>query len=112
MAEVLRAEHYSRHIRIWSRGVDRHIFRPEARDMEWRRSLGIADAMPVIGFVGRLVLEKGLDVVADAAAELQRRGVPHAMLIVGDGPARGWLEERLPGAIFTGFQTGHALARA
>ena len=112
MAEVLRAEHYSRHIRIWSRGVDRHIFRAQARDMEWRRGLGIADDLPVIGFVGRLVLEKGLDVVAETAAELRRRGVPHAMLIVGDGPARGWLEERLPGAIFAGFQTGNALARA
>lgn len=112
MAEVLRAEDYSRHIRIWSRGVDRHIFRPAARDMAWRRSLGIADDTPVIGFVGRLVLEKGLDVVADVAALLRARGLPHAMLVVGDGPARGWLEERLPGAIFAGFQTGDALARA
>ena len=39
--------------------------------MAWRRSLGIADSDVVIGFVGRLVLEKGLDVVAAASAELQ-----------------------------------------
>jgi glycosyltransferase involved in cell wall biosynthesis len=112
MAEVLRAEGYSQKVRIWSRGVDRHIFRPDARDMAWRRSLGIADTVPVIGFVGRLVLEKGLDILADVAAALQARGVPHHVLVVGDGPARGWIEERLPGATFAGFLTGPELARA
>jgi len=112
MAEVLKAEGYSKRVRIWSRGVDRHIFRPDMRDMAWRRSLGIADDVPVIGFVGRLVLEKGLDIVAAVGAELRERGVRHHMLVVGDGPARDWIAERLPGATFTGFLTGEALARA
>jgi glycosyltransferase involved in cell wall biosynthesis len=112
MADVLRREGYSEKVRIWSRGVDRHIFRPDARDMEWRRSLGIADNTPVIGFVGRLVLEKGLDIVAATVAELARRGVPHRLVVVGDGPARAEFEAQVPGAIFLGFQTGNALARA
>lgn len=112
MADVLRAEGYSTRVGIWSRGVDRHIFRPEARDMEWRRSLGIADAVPVIGFVGRLVLEKGLDIVAAVAAELTARGIAHRMLIVGEGPAREWIEEKLPDAVYTGFLGGRDLARA
>ena len=112
MAEVLRREGYSEKVRIWSRGVDRHIFRPEARDMGWRRGLGIADDTPVIGFVGRLVLEKGLDIVAAAVAELRRRTVPHHLLVVGDGPARAEFEADVPGATFAGFQTGHDLGRA
>lgn len=112
MAAVLRDEGYSERIHIWSRGVDRHIFRPEARDMAWRDSLGIALGTPVIVFVGRLVLEKGLDIVSAVGEELRRRGVPHHMLVVGDGPARQWFEERMPGASFIGFQTGAALGRA
>ena len=112
MAEVLMAEGYSKRVKIWSRGVDRHIFRPDMRDMGWRRSLGVSDDVPVIGFVGRLVLEKGLDIVAGVAAELKARGVRHHMLVVGDGPARDWLTERLPDASFAGFLTGADLARA
>jgi glycosyltransferase involved in cell wall biosynthesis len=112
MADVLRREGYSDKVRIWSRGVDRHIFTPAARDMDWRRSLGIADETPVVGFVGRLVLEKGLDIVAATVAALKARGVPHRLLVVGDGPARAEFEADVPGAVFAGFQTGAALGRA
>jgi glycosyltransferase involved in cell wall biosynthesis len=80
--------------------------------MAWRRAHGIADETPVIGFVGRLVLEKGLDVVAATVGELRRRGVPHHLLVVGDGPARAEFEADVPGATFVGFQTGHDLGRA
>lgn len=112
MADVLRREGYSDKVRIWSRGVDRHIFRPAARDMAWRRSLGLADDVVVIGFVGRLVLEKGLDVVAATVAELARRGVPHRLLVVGDGPAREAFAADVPDACFAGFLTGADLGRA
>lgn len=112
MAEVLQAGGYSNQVRIWSRGVDHALFNPAARSMEWRRSLGIADETPIILFVARLVLEKGLDVLADAGAALAARNVPHHMLVVGDGPARGWIEERLPHATYAGFLSGTDLARA
>ncbi|QMW21482.1 glycosyltransferase family 4 protein [Sandaracinobacteroides saxicola] len=112
MAELLRAQGWSRHVGIWSRGVDGTRFDPARRDLAWRRELGIADADIVVGFVGRLVKEKGLDVVADAAALLRRRGVAHRLLVVGEGPARDWIEERLPDAIFTGFLGGDDLGRA
>lgn len=112
MAALLRDEGYSSRVRIWSRGVDRGRFNAGRRSLEWRRSLGIADQELVLGFVGRLVLEKGLDIVAATSARLTADGVAHRVLVVGDGPARGWLEERLPTAIFTGFQGGDALGRA
>lgn len=96
----------------WSRGVDKAMFNPGRRSMAWRQALGIADREVVIGFVGRLVLEKGLDMVAAATAELKRRGVAHKLLVVGEGPARARFEEQVPDAIFTGFLSGEALATA
>lgn len=112
MAEVLRKQRMGFDISIWSRGVDREIFHSGRRDTAWRRSFGIADDEVVIGFLGRMVMEKGLDVFSDTMDELRNRGVPHKILAVGDGPARGWLESRLPGTAFAGFQSGADLGRA
>ena len=111
-AAVLRAQRMNRHIYIWSRGVDREQFNPGRRDMAWRRGLGIADEELAIGFLGRLVLEKGLDVFAAAIKELRERGVPHHPLVIGDGPARGWFEEQMPNGVFVGQQVGADLGRA
>ena len=113
IAAILRAQRMNRHISIWSRGVDREQFSPERRDMEWRRALGIADDEFVIAFLGRIVMEKGLDVYADAIDELVARKVPHRALIIGEGPARPGFEERLGSrAIFVGHQEKEGLARA
>jgi phosphatidylinositol alpha 1,6-mannosyltransferase len=112
MAQLLRDQRMNYDVGIWSRGIDRDIFQPSRRDMAWRRSLGIADDETAIGFVGRLVMEKGLDVFADAIDELARRQVKHRVLVVGDGPAREWFERRLPDAVFAGFQAGNDLGRA
>lgn len=112
MAQLLREQRMSYDVGIWTRGIDKEIFHPGRRDMGWRRSIGIADDQPVIGFVGRLVMEKGLDVFSDAIDQLATRQVPHKVLIVGEGPAREWFENRLPDAVFTGFQSGADLGRA
>ena len=74
--------------------------------------MGIAPDDVVIGFVGRLVMEKGLDVFADTIDQLERRQVRHKVLVVGEGPAREWFEKRLPHAVFAGFQKGEDLGRA
>jgi glycosyltransferase involved in cell wall biosynthesis len=100
------------HAATWSRGVDKERFSPARRSPKWRRSLGLADSDVVIGFVGRLVLEKGLDMVAAAVGELKRRGVAHKLLVVGEGPARAKFEAQVPDAIFTGFLNGTMLATA
>ncbi|HTN13933.1 MAG TPA: glycosyltransferase family 1 protein [Sphingomonadaceae bacterium] len=112
MVDVLHAQGMNPDIGIWSRGVDRAIFNPGARSLEWRRSLGIADDEVAIGFLGRLVMEKGLDVFADTIDELKQRGVAHKVLVVGEGPARAWFAERVPDACFAGFQAGADLGRA
>lgn len=112
MAQVLREQRMNYDVSIWSRGVDREIFDPSRRDTAWRRSLGIADDEVAIGFLGRLVMEKGLDVFSDTIDELRRRNIAHKVLVIGEGPARGWFEARLPGAVFAGFQGGADLGRA
>ncbi len=112
MADLMRDDGLGKDIGIWARGIDTSIFNPERRSLEWRRSLGIADEEVVIGFLGRLVMEKGLDVFADTIRELTARGVKHRVLIVGDGPARGWLEDRLPYAVYVGFLSGSDVGQA
>jgi glycosyltransferase involved in cell wall biosynthesis len=112
VAVILRAQRMNRDIAIWARGVDRDQFNPERRDLEWRRSKGIADDELVVAFLGRIVMEKGLDVFAEAILALIDRGVRHRVLVIGEGPARGWFEQQLPDAIFTGQLTGSDLARA
>ena len=110
-AQVLREQRMNYDINIWSRGIDREQFNPERRSMEWRRALGIGDDEFVVGFHSRLVMEKGLDVFSDVIDALKYRGVAHRVLIIGEGPARGWLEARLPDAVFAGFLSGTDLAR-
>ncbi|NBC88128.1 MAG: glycosyltransferase [Alphaproteobacteria bacterium] len=97
---------------LWSRGVDRTIFASSRRNPEWRRALGLADDDVAVVFLGRLVMEKGLDIFAETIVQLRKRAVPHRVLVIGDGPARGWFEEALPGGIFAGFKTGAALGEA
>ena len=111
-AAVLRAQRMNRNIAIWSRGVDRAQFNPERRNLEWRRSLGIGDEEMVVAFLGRIVMEKGLDVFAAVHDELNAKGVPHKVLVIGEGPARPWFEKALPNGIFVGHQEGPDLARA
>ncbi|MGB7373662.1 glycosyltransferase family 4 protein [Pontixanthobacter sp.] len=112
MVEVLQEQDMNDDISIWSRGVDRTIFASDRRDTRWRRGLGIADGDVAIVFLGRLVMEKGLDIFAETIIELRRRQLPHKVLVIGDGPARKWFQQNLPGGIFAGFQTGADLGKA
>jgi len=112
IAAILRAQRMNRDIAIWARGIDREQFNPARRDLGWRRGLGIADDEMVVAFLGRIVMEKGLDVFSDSMRLLTERKVPHRVLVIGEGPARPWFEQQLPDAVFVGHQTGPDLARA
>ncbi len=75
-----------------------------------RRLLGIGEGETVAGYAGRLSVEKGLAYLIEAVSILKGRGERLRLLIVGDGPERGSLEEmtRAKGVedmvIFAGFQ--------
>ena len=108
MADELREEGIGRDIRIWARGVDSNLFHPNKRDLEWRRSLGFNDDDIVASFVGRVVLEKGIDVFAESIARIPNMKA----LIVGEGPERERFQQKLPQAKFTGYLKGENLAKA
>jgi glycosyltransferase involved in cell wall biosynthesis len=97
-------------VELWERGIDVARFSPAYRDVELRRSIGAED-VPVLLFVGRLVKEKNLDDLVEAAKVLRAWDAEFKLVIVGDGPMREELQERIPGAVFPGFQYGVDLAR-
>jgi glycosyltransferase involved in cell wall biosynthesis len=77
-------------------------FDPAAVD----RTVASPDAADVV-FTGRLIAEKGVDLLIDAVARLSGQGMAIRCRIVGDGPERDALRERAartaPGVIaFTG----------
>ncbi len=112
MAVILKDQNMHDDISIWSRGINREIFDPSKRSNEWRQSLGIDDDEVVIGFLGRLVMEKGLDIFAQTIEVLRNSKQKFKILIVGKGPAQNWFAQKIPEAIFTGFQSGPNLGRA
>ncbi|MCT2400392.1 glycosyltransferase family 4 protein [Novosphingobium mangrovi (ex Huang et al. 2023)] len=110
-AQTMQAQGMGENIGIWTRGVDTQTFSPARRDLEWRRAHGFGDE-PVIAFLGRLVVEKGLGDFADTIARLRAENARFRILVIGDGPARAEFAERLRDAVFIGFQHGVELARA
>ncbi len=111
-AAILRAQRMNRDISIWTRGIDRVQFNPARRSEAFRAGHGLGADEMVVSFLGRLVLEKGLDVFADAIDAALARGTKLRVLVIGEGPARAWFAERLPSAVFTGELTGADLATA
>lgn len=98
-------------LEVIGRGVDCAQFSPARRSATLRASWGATDSTPVLLYVGRLASEKNVP-LAFRAYEAVRARVPNAkMVIVGDGPLRGRLQQQSPEAIFVGPQSGVALAQ-
>lgn len=87
--------------RIWSRGIDTHLFRPDGARHEELTSL----PGPVLLYVGRVAAEKNLDAFLGA-------DVIGTKVVVGDGPALPSLRHLYPHALFTGALSGEELASA
>lgn len=89
---------------LWRPGVDTTAFTPALRDdwlhSSWSRARSREVPLVVVGYVGSL--HKRHD-VRRLAALASLPGV--RPVIIGDGPQRGWLEERLPDAKLTGTLT-------
>jgi phosphatidylinositol alpha 1,6-mannosyltransferase len=90
---------------LMPRGVDTITFSPEHRDKT-------AETF-VLGFCGRLSIEKNVFLLGRIRTELLARGISNfSFLIVGHGKEEAWLREHLPNAEFTGVLRGHDLARS
>jgi glycosyltransferase involved in cell wall biosynthesis len=92
---------------LMTRGVDTEAFSPAYRDRD------VSDADFVLGFVGRLSVEKNVALLVTIEEQLRQRGADDfRFLIVGHGGEETWLRERLRRAEFTGVLRGADLARA
>jgi glycosyltransferase involved in cell wall biosynthesis len=111
-ADTLREMGIQTPITIWGRGVDRDQFNPKRRNIAWRKQHGIKDDEVAIVFLGRLVLEKGLDVFAEVLTLVQKQHKNVRPLIIGDGPARKHFESHLKNGVFVGFKVGNDLGEA
>jgi glycosyltransferase involved in cell wall biosynthesis len=64
-------------------GVDSVHFRPQAPDLELAHALGIDRSIPVLGLVGRLTHDKGVDTMINAMALLHADHVTCQLLVLG-----------------------------
>jgi glycosyltransferase involved in cell wall biosynthesis len=96
----------------WPRGVHAEFFRPDrpGRD-RIRRAYGWKPDDLVITYVSRIAPEKNVEHLAEAFEIVAAQRPDVKFLLVGDGPSRPELEQRLGTfARFAGYQTGEALA--
>ncbi|MFI7602930.1 glycosyltransferase family 4 protein [Actinoplanes sp. NPDC049681] len=97
--------HGVRRVHLWRRGVDDVRFHPRRRSGGIRRALAPRGEV-LAGFVGRLAVEKQVELLAGVS---RLPGV--RLVVVGDGPAAGMLRRALPEAVFLGARHGDQLAR-
>jgi glycosyltransferase involved in cell wall biosynthesis len=81
-------------LHVFPNGVDPCLFRPGHRDPTVRARFGLADER-VVGFVGGLRPWHGVEVLPDLLQRLLERRSDVRLLVVGDGPLRSSLQERL-----------------
>jgi glycosyltransferase involved in cell wall biosynthesis len=92
---------------LMPRGVDAELFRPENRKRDPE------DRDHVLGFVGRLSIEKNVTLLAQVQEELEAKGhKSFRFLIVGHGAEEQWLRDRMPRAEVPGVLKGQALSTA
>jgi glycosyltransferase involved in cell wall biosynthesis len=98
-------------IRHYPRGVDTDFFTPAKRNDELRRELGAGPDTTVLLYVGRVSKEKNLAVLTDAMGRIGASGNDAMLVVVGDGPYRKGMEEKLADrrVVFTGYKGGDEL---
>lgn len=112
-AHMLRAQGFE-HLRIWPRGVDTTLFRPERRNTtlreHWLSEHGTTHTKTILLYVGRISREKNLDLLVDAYQHMDHERCH--LVMVGDGPALAETQQALHNVpvTFTGYLTGEALA--
>jgi glycosyltransferase involved in cell wall biosynthesis len=89
---VARASGYSGPATLIGYGVDQVAFRPQDREAA-RAEFGLSGF--TVGYVGRIVEEKGLDDALDALALLPDSAEPVSLAILGEGPHAPALRRRV-----------------
>jgi phosphatidylinositol alpha 1,6-mannosyltransferase len=89
---------------LWTRGVDAVRFDPAKRSAALHAELAPGGEL-LVGYIGRLAVEKRVDLLAQVARQPGVR-----LVIVGSGPAEAAVRRALPGALFLGQCGGEELA--
>ena len=100
-----------RRVKLWPKAVDTVMYHPDKRSSQMRSRLSDGHPeQPLVVYVGRIAVEKRLDVLRGAMDRMP--GV--RLAIVGSGPAREQLERDFAGTptVFTGYMGGEELAAA
>jgi glycosyltransferase involved in cell wall biosynthesis len=91
---------------LMPRGVDAELFHPA------KRTRNSQDIERILGFVGRLSVEKNIGLLVRIQQELDQNQGKVRFLIVGHGGDEAWLRARLHRAEFTGVLHGEELSAA
>ncbi len=112
ITDVLRARGFAGTIEVIPHFVDMELFHPLDRS-ELRGELGVRGT--VLGYLGRLTPEKGLDDLRAAAEILFRRREDVSVLLVGGGPMadelRQWSRRHPDGRVVLTGPVPHSAAR-
>ncbi len=74
-------------------GIDAKAFREQSSGRDYRRELKVSESQPLVVSIGRLIPEKGMRELTEAARLL---GSNYVFAIAGEGPLRRELEADLP----------------
>ena len=99
-------------IKILPRGLDTQLFHPTRRGPSFWTMRGAKPGDLILLYVGRVSVEKNLDLFAAAHDRARAAGLSVRAAIVGDGVYTRTLQRLLPDAIFTGYLSGVPLAHA
>ncbi len=106
---------------LMQRGVDTELFTPARRSRNRLQTPPVLDQTALypdektllLGFVGRLSIEKNVALLPRIQASLRASGILNTrFLIVGHGHLEPQLRQQLPDALFAGVLRGEALAEA
>jgi glycosyltransferase involved in cell wall biosynthesis len=81
-------------VRIIPNGVDTEKYKPIDNTLNARRRFGLGDG-PYVLFVGSLIPRKGVHFLVEAAKNVTRTHVNTKFVIVGDGPLKKQLQQKV-----------------
>lgn len=100
-------------IKMLPRWVNTDLFTPTHRDHAFYRKTAAEDGMKFL-YVGRVSKEKNLLLLAESFRRVHRINPAARLVVAGDGPFRGEMEDLLHDlpVLFLGFVQGEALTKA
>jgi glycosyltransferase involved in cell wall biosynthesis len=99
-----------RNVHVFGRGVDTELFNPHRRSEALRHTWGAKTGTLVALYVGRLAVEKNLELVLRSCRAISTRSPAVKCVLVGDGPELERQRRAHPAFSFTGSRIGVELA--